>query len=271
MGFRFTLLFPVFGLLLCVLAVPAARAEAALHTFTTTDGRSLEASIAAYNQASKKIQVVRKDGKKVWVAPSVFCDRDRDYIRQWIAASRFMLPTKFRIKGKKIKKKAHTVKRPDRSTETTTEILYKISLENRTGTPIKDLRIEYRAFIAVKFPRGDIRVAGGHLAIPKIADKKSATREVKAATLLARTEYHYESSGIVGIYDEYNLKVYDENLKGFWVRVYGPEIDGERLVREWCSPPDTRKNFSWQEVSPAPPVAPQPRPRRRQPRRKPTP
>jgi hypothetical protein len=47
----------------------------------------------------------------------------------------------------------------------------------------------------------------------------------------------------------YQRKVMEEQLKGFWVKVYGPELDGQQMCREWCYPSDTMEEYTWQEVT----------------------
>ena len=38
----------------------------------------------------------------------------------------------------------------------------------------------------------------------------------------------------------------EDDLKGFWIKVYGPSVDGEPTVREWCYPSDTKEDYTWQ-------------------------
>ena len=110
--------------LLCCLFVIASLSasfgEGTLHTFTTPDGRSLNAAIKYYNERNGKIQIKREDGKELWTLPTVFSEPDQEYIQQWIAADQFMSPMKFKITGKKGSKKV--TDRPsfsDQNTEVT--------------------------------------------------------------------------------------------------------------------------------------------------------
>ncbi len=237
------------GLLGLLLTLASPSLGSAPHTFTTADGRTLEATVKAYNCANKKIQIVREDGKKIWIHPSVFSQPGQDYIQRWIAADQFMSPAKFRIKGKKIKNKISKGK---------TEIVYEIILENKTGFPLSGLRIEYRAFILKKVLNKDgkdqedsSRVDGGQLRIAEMPDGKKVSGKLKPIELSSSFKSVTEGNFQTG-YDNYKLKTSEEELKGFWIKIYGPEIDGIPTIREWCNPSNTMKNFAWQEKSPSP-------------------
>jgi len=233
-------------LFVAVSALPSL-GTGALHTFTTTDGRSLKATVLDFNASSKKIQIEREDGKKIWVRPSVFSQPDRDYVQRWIAADQFMSPTKFRIKGKKLKGK---------TSKSTSRIMYEITLENKTGFPLNNLKIEYRTFVLKKIlnkengeqEEDSSRVDGGGFNINIPVGKKIS--KTTAPTILD-TEFRQmmEGNTYTG-FDYYKLKVSEEELEGFWIKIHGPEIDGTRAVREWCNPADTIENFSWQDKTP---------------------
>ena len=90
------------ALLLCCLFIIVSPStglgESALHTFTTPDGRSLNAVIKGYSDQNGKIQIEREDGKKLWVLATVFSEPDQEYVQQWIAFDRFRSPSTFKIK-----------------------------------------------------------------------------------------------------------------------------------------------------------------------------
>ena len=232
--------------LLCCLFVSAAPStslgEVTFRPFVTTDGRSLNAAVKDYNERNGKIQIKREDGKLIWILPKVFSEPDREYIRQWIAVDQFMSPTKFRIKGSPKK---------SRISEHKTEVVYEITLENKTDFPLNGLRIEYRAFVLNKGyddKENSSRVDGGQLHIAEIPAGKPISEKTKAMTLITQFKHVKETTGTIGVYDIYDKKISSEKLEGFWIKVHGPEIDGKPSVREWCNPPDTRKNFAWKDA-----------------------
>ncbi|MEN8254970.1 MAG: hypothetical protein ABFR33_05815 [Verrucomicrobiota bacterium] len=218
-----------YALLFCCLFVAAAPSkgfgEGAFHTFTTPDGRTLNAAVKGYNAGNGKIQIEREDGKKLWILPTVFSEPDQEYVQQWIAADQFMSPSKFKIEGKKTKNKISDKK---------TEVVYEITLENKTDFPIKDIRIEYHASISVKDYRkkkdskrldsGELHIAG----IPAGGKILQTTKPMNMVKL---------SSPCCGM-------VKEEKLDGFWFNVHGPETEGKPAIREWGDPSDASRKFS---------------------------
>ncbi len=237
-----------YALLLCCLFVSASPSTSlgegiVFRSFTTADGRSLNAAVKDYNERTKKIQLKREDGKLIWVLPTVFSEPDREYIRQWIAVDQFMSPTKFRIKGDSDK---------DTIDKKLTKIEYKITLENRTDFPLKDLRIEYRTFILKQGYEGNKdsnRVGGGQWHIAEIPAGKKVSRNISSINLTAGFRTVRETDYYSGITSTSQQKTYQDRLKGFWIKVYGPEIDGKPAIRKWCNPPDTSEDFAWQDIT----------------------
>jgi len=238
-------------LLCCLLATAPSKGlgESTFHTFTTSDGRSLNAAIKDYNASTKKIQIKAKDGKELWTLPTVFSDPDQDYIRQWIAVDQFMSPTKFKIRVDSDE---------DTPFKNRTEIKHEITLENETDFLLKDLKIEYRAFILKKgyeSRKDSNRVGGGQLhidEIPRQGKVSKKTQIINLATMLENvTEIGNDGTTVV---NRYQKKIGEEQLKGFWIKVYGPEIDGNPSIREWCYPSDTSEKFQWLEKTACPPI-----------------
>ena len=113
--------------------------------FSSADGRNIRGRIVKYDAHRKKLFFERDNKKQMWIAPAAFCQEDRDYIREWIVADRFRSESFLKIS---IKKKTHP-------TENTTggggpyakkrikPISYEITLKNKIGSAIKDVRIYY--------------------------------------------------------------------------------------------------------------------------------
>lgn len=226
---------------LFITAVPAiGLEEGTLHTFTSPEGETLNAVIRAYSEANGKIQIERDDGRLLWAEPTAFSEPDQEYIRQWIAVDQFMSVMDFKIKGESDE---------ETTPEDATIIKYEITLSNNTEVPFKDLKVEYRAFIHIQGYEGredSSRVDGGQLLIPEILPGQEVSTNTQPITLEVQTEQVREADGSGGA-TAYSKKTSEERMKGFWVKVYGPAIDGKPAVREWCHPPDTMDDFSWQD------------------------
>jgi hypothetical protein len=234
------------------------RCESAMRTFSTPDGRSLEARVLEHNENNGKIKLERADGRKIWTLPSVFAQADQAYIRQWIIAHQFMSSIKFKIKGDSDKdSELFFEKAGDGSkvrSEETTDIAYMITLQNRSGFTFPDLKVEYRAFIHTKGYEGkkdSDRVEGEILDVGDIGSGEEVTKTIIThlvtdyVTVAQASESSYGSYS----YTYYGKKTYEDDLKGFWVRVYGPSIDGQPAVREWCYPSDTIDDFKWSHTT----------------------
>jgi len=226
---------------LFVIASPSTSfGEGALHTFTTPDGRSLNATIKDYNDRTGKIQLKREDGKELWTLPTVFSEPDQEYIQQWISADQFMSPMKFKITGDSSKNKISKKR---------TQVGYEITLENKTDFPLTNLKIEYRAFILSQGYEGlgdTSRVDGGQLLIAEIPAGEQVSKKTLSIDLITTFRWVTETSYNGGS-TSYEKKTTAEHLKGFWIKVYGSAIDGTPTIREWCYPADTSDDFAWQE------------------------
>lgn len=246
---------------ICLIAVLAlsvvvpSHGKGTPHTFTTPDGRTLEATILQYSARNGKIQIERADGKKIWTLPTVFSAPDQAYIQKWIAVDKFLSSSSFKITGDSSKDKETEYDERDGArikSRETTAVIYMLTLQNRTGFPLGDVRIEYRAFIEQKGYEGredSSRVAGGQIQVNKIPDGQKITESTKAIRLQTSYVTKADYDSITSSRSYYAVKTFEDDLKGFWVRVYGPTVDGETVFREWCYPSDTIEDYTWQNVS----------------------
>lgn len=240
----------ILSLLIAFVLAIGVQAAGEYRTFTTPDGRSLEAKVLQYSERTGKVQLERADGKKIWTLPTVFIEENQVYVRKWIKVDQFMSSMKFKIDGDsdKGKKITQPTAGPIRGKEEKTPVVYTLVLENRTDFSLKDLRIEYQAFIKVNGYEGrkdEKRVDTGSLTIPKIPAGGQVTKRLKSITLIATYKTVSEYSSYTQSYSSYDKRTTQDQLKGFWVRVYGPSIDGQPSIREWCYPSDTMEKFAW--------------------------
>ena len=239
---------------LLLLSSSPAGPRDALHTFTTPDGRTLKASIIQYDAAKNSIRIQREDGAKFWTAPTAFTEADQAYIQQWILADQFLSSMRFKIDGKSneetdIQYKTVDGDRIKESEKTTVD--YQLTLLNRTAYALKNLRIEYRAFIqrtGYGNHKDQNRVVSGKVSLNEIDAGKTGICHIPTLELetvyQTRRDISTSDTGRIS-YSSYAVKTNEDDLKGIWVRVYGPSLDGEQLYREWCYPADTMKRFEW--------------------------
>jgi hypothetical protein len=227
---------------LCVVTVIAMALGAAAEEyriFTSADGRMIQAKILMFNPVRKKIQLERDDGQKVWVEPGIFSGKDQDYIRGWIKASEFLQNSKLRITIDKHKKSEG--KKGD-------NVYYTIAFDNRTDMTYRNLKIEYRFYIEGKgYERRVVkdRVVSGSL-LPGQKKTMQTKMELMVEEYETYTETSYDSQGF---YDPvtYKKKVRDDDARGVWFRISGPELEGKPLIRDSWFPSDLNKRVSWVE------------------------
>ena len=84
----------------------------AAHTFTATDGRTLEANIVRYQPDHDLVEIKRTDGTLLRVKSTLFESADQTYIQKWYAAQQFA-SSHFRMQIKEVegsyKKQTHSI------------------------------------------------------------------------------------------------------------------------------------------------------------------
>jgi hypothetical protein len=76
-----------------------------------------------------------------------------------------------------------------------------------------------------------------------------ATIKIQLSTDYVMVAQSSQSYSGTHSYTYYGKKTYEDDLKGFWIRVYGPSIDGKPAIREWCYPSDTCDDFEWPDTT----------------------
>lgn len=238
----------------------ASNTEPAYRTFTAPDGRTISAAVINHNSRNGKVQILREDGGKVWIPPTAFSEQDQEYIRHWIEVDRFMSGTGLKISGKMHKEDCESeiegrpkTRRKADVIAGLTDVTYLIVLENKLNSDFVNLVIEYRAFIEDQGRKGKqdlIRVEVGQINIDCLPARSRIEKITDTFTLYVSNDIRQEYSSVRREYVTTHETVGKERLKGFWFRVYGPSIEGEkRAFREWCYPADTMVDYAWSDVS----------------------
>lgn len=229
-----------------------AFAEEEYRIFTARDGRMIEGRIVEYNAVRNKLRIERRGDKSAWVELAVFSEKDRIYIKEWISASLFLAESNLKISFKKTNKGSSGSKKSKKETD---KIGYEIKLQNRSKQPMNIAEIEYRYYvrnIRIGSGKDAERSEGGRLNAGTL--KPSQTRVLNTSSLSLVTVYrdHVESTrdfyGSV-TYDRSIVKVSEDKLRGIWVRIYGPEVDGQRLYRDVTYPKGLEEKAAWMRVS----------------------
>lgn len=236
----------IIGLFVGTSQVMSDNAFHAFHAFASTDGRSIDAMIVEYNAKKSLLQIERRDGERVWVAPGVFSEMDRAYILEWIEADKILSPHSLRLSMEK---------KTNRYGEHGEWVFYEIDIKNRTGGNIEGVMIEYRYFMKLSsniYSAFDsTRVVSGKLNVGRMDDgsgkklKTKPVRDFREFSVAAR-EKHYDVDGNETIFD-HSRPLGECRVKGIWFRIYGPSVEGVPTYRDLCDPIYLLSSEDWDE------------------------
>jgi TPR repeat protein len=236
------------GILASALIADSGQELNKFRIFSAADGRVIEAKIVAWNPSSRKLQIERTNGKKVWVQPGIFSAEDQTYVKTWITANQFLSKTTFRIKAEKIKGKPSDSGR---------NVHYDLSFDNRTGFSFEGLKVDYRLYVDESGHNGrqdSMRCVGGKIeagSIPSGEKSKVSTADERLKKIYKQVAYTESNTDIYGNTTTWTAyekkKIQEDQLQGIWLRISGPSVEGTPVIREFFEPSDLNEKFSWVE------------------------
>ncbi len=231
-----------------------ASAENGIRVFTDEQGRAVEARIVSVDSVKGTIQLEREDGQRFWVSPKRFSADDQTYIRQWADANRVLSEKSLRISFKKKRLESFNRKKMGGVANGFSKgevICYEVTLTNRSKRQIVGLRLESMYFVRVSSRNHETikHVGPGTGLVSLIEPGKSVTLRTTKLTLEEKfNRIAVSEPGTVTLgYDE--NKISEDELMGIWLKIYGPEVDGERVVRDVCEPSGLDGDVEWVEDS----------------------
>lgn len=224
--------------------------------FTDAQGRAIEARILSFDPVKSEVEIERKDGKRVWVSPTLFSEDDQRYVKGWVSAYRILsdecLQVSFEKKSGENFKKGMTDTENVKTASKGDMMRYEITLRNRSKLPIEGLKIEYRYFVKIK---GSGQTRDSMKKIPTM--KKTVSRidpggRTSFSTDEIAVEIRYDKIRVTdrftGTFEGYEFrKVSEDELMGVWLKIYGPPLEGEAPVRDVCYPEDLNKEVDWSD------------------------
>ncbi len=214
--------------------------------FTDTQGRAIEAKVVDFDDRKGQVKIERADGKRVWAPPEIFAQDDQAYIQEWIKANRILSKKNLRVSLDKERGERHGGRESLSEEE---EVYFEVEFYNRTKEPIEGVRVEYKYFIE-GHRGGHARTVNGSFVLNKLAPQGRRTIETKTTKL--KTTYHIETEISSGYRtgrsstSYYYVKDTEEDLDGFWVRIYGPEVNGISSYRDISYPSDLKDKRRWE-------------------------
>ncbi len=220
--------------LICLLFVGcvcvSARADDNYRTFTSTDGRTIEAKLVRYDDKKGEVFIERADKMRMWVKPDSFSNTDQNYVHEWIKAEQFLSERSLMISVEETK--------PNEFNQYD-KVGFKLLFENRTGEPMPNVRCEIHCCIrrtnqsktsesinwAVWDRPPDVIQPGRY---------SWKTREIYLASKRAKTRH---------------VQAYDiDEIEGVWIRLFGPPLDGKPVVRDVIHPAKIGKEYDWSDA-----------------------
>ena len=250
--------------------------SAVAHTFTATDGRTLEATIIRYQPAQNQVDIKRADGTLLRVKSTLFEPADQAYIQQWYAAQQFdSSHVRMEIKEVKgaYKKQTHSVDLGEErrglpgagvgvveiATDKKTPITYQLTLHNKSDVPIENVKIEYKIFyeqeVAVELevpqerqteraefiephrPQNQLKIKEGRFKTRSLEAGETWEDDSSSITLLERKS--------IRRFRQY-INLESESM-GIWVRCSHRDPDGNVIVRDFIEPARLEKDVAWDQ------------------------
>ncbi len=219
----------------------------ALHgrTFSSKQGDTLEAEYV--NVVGDNVILKNTEGKTLTIPIDSFVDKDRDYIYYRHVKDTLGRDGPVQLKMREAKGKVTQTQEPGINISSW-EAGYKVTLENTSSLPLKDLVVQYGLFkLAAEAggktaSSGDIHDAWGQLSVPFIDSKRTfdfETDKMPMRSLKLRSNTVWADGG---------KRRNTDDLKGLWVRVYWKDI----LVLEHKSSPSTLADEKWPDKLKAP-------------------
>ena len=190
-------------------------------SFMSNDGRSVDARIIEYDAKQSRVEVECRNKKKMWVAPDVFSETDQVFIKEWIAANKFLSTTTLGLSIERTEKRAFNRYE---------SVEYCLMFNNITDETIDIYGFELLCEVDHKENSSTETLWAYRKSIYayKVNPGKS-TQPLPGPLYLDEQEH-------------------DESIRSVWVRLQGPTLDGEIICREVLLPEKRKIKNSWEKT-----------------------
>ncbi len=246
-----------------ILALSWSTGKAEERIFTDVKGRKLIGEITAVNGNRVEMMV---NGKRFIFPVETLIDDDQAFIQEWARNNEnYNIDIRIDSVEDPNKRKRDSQKR---TKNFSAAWRYNATINNRSGSDLKDLRVDYNVIIRKTDKKKERTVTGrqkdesyssrtGSFRINRIDDSKRATFATEWIDTFENS-WQKEKTGsfrdangdisVVTYWDDYSSET---ELDGLWVKIYL----GDRVITDWKSDGKMIKEAKWNTPTPAPPLA----------------
>lgn len=243
-------------LLLAALLLPALtplRGQGESRTFTSKDGRTIEAEVLGFKGETLRIRRV-DTGREVQLPVSALAEEDQRSVRKFIrenpALRDAVKPGDIRVEFSRAKFERETTATAYWRDENVESWGFSIGLLNQTNVPVEGLRVDYVLF--ARIDPDEVYSPSRRKSEAERMERTSGSEHIAALPSLQRvtvrtkpvvtTRVKYtDGARIITNDGKLRASWRDKALHGVWFRVY----DGDTLVHEASSPDNLRTNERW--------------------------
>jgi hypothetical protein len=233
--------------LVFLLVVTAANSGATdgFRIFTDRQGRAVSAKIINVDAQRGLVELQLENKRRKKIKPSIFCEKDQTYIRDWQSLRMFNSSSSFKVELKKKVVESWTEKGSvQRDFE---RVMYEMVLMNRGAEPLENLEVAYNIF----YEQEQLATSGQY------TDKHCTKGRIQREQVAPRSSNTLNSESVV-VFDQHLSGGYDGyvgglperqegDIKGIWLRVTLTMPSGASAMREFLSPKSLKSHHSWQE------------------------
>jgi hypothetical protein len=221
------------------------------HIFTDLQDRVVTAKIINVDDQRGLVELEMENKRRVKVGPSVFIEKDQDYIRNWRLCESFLSSSGLRFEGEKkvVEDWSENSGGINREFE---KVVYNCTFRNGSSTEFTDLAVDYCVYWEQEVGGkggGEERMEkdfSGSFQIGRLAPREAVNLATEPVVLL----YQHLAGGyyyLGGQTDKQSSK-----MKGVWLKVSMKSKSGETVTRDFCEPSDVMKRQTWKAPEKAP-------------------
>jgi hypothetical protein len=227
-------------------------AEAALREFHDQQGRTVKIELLSWNKASGKLSVEMENGRRISVKPSIFSEKDQQYIADWLQDQVFMNDRYLRLdvekrsagQRKETKEIQSNQNSEDEVKINIDKVVYELTLENKGHTDLVNCTVEYMLFYEKEEFGSNADPALKYEAGKKMLEELKCGDSANVVTKPAEMTTYKLPPGWVWT-NGASTKSRDQVL-GLWVKITRKSADGRTLVREYCEPGSLKEKHRWE-------------------------